>query len=191
MTTCPIITVVDQQCGHEFPPYGSAWPYVPPCRFDRRGLSRSSRLVGLFSGDLVARSPHGLSRRRLNRLSRLADLLDGRARKSFMGLAMGTLFLGTQQVMIHMVPDPSYGNLSIFFASYAELSVLYDAETLSYHDGSNSDRDAFPPRLRHARRWSWPSWLVAISPPSTTWSSQGWSTAGETSSSMCSARTRT
>jgi hypothetical protein len=145
------MTVVDQQCGHEFPPYGSAWLYVPPC-IDRRGLSRSPRLVGLFSGDLVARPPRGLSRWRLNRSSRLTDLLDGWARKSFMGLAMGTLFLGTQQVTIHMVPDPSYDDLSTFFASYVELSALYDAETLSYHDGSNSGRDAFPPRLRHTRR---------------------------------------
>jgi hypothetical protein len=36
--------------------------------------------------------------------------------------------------------------LSIFFASYAELSVSCDVETTPYHGGI----DAFPPRLCHA-----------------------------------------
>jgi hypothetical protein len=49
-----------------------------------------------------------------------------------------------------MGPNPSYDDLSIFFASYAELSASYDAETASYHDGSSGGFGSFPPRLRHA-----------------------------------------
>lgn len=49
-----------------------------------------------------------------------------------------------------MAPNPSYDDLSVFFASYAELSVSYDEETSSYHGGSNSDFGAFLPPLRDA-----------------------------------------
>jgi hypothetical protein len=33
-----------------------------------------------------------------------------------------------RQVTIHMEPNPSYDDLSIFFVSYVELSMFYDEE---------------------------------------------------------------
>lgn len=47
-----------------------------------------------------------------------------------------------------MEPKPSYQ--LAFFASYMELSTLYDTETMSNYGGSSSKPDAFPPQLRHA-----------------------------------------
>jgi hypothetical protein len=49
-----------------------------------------------------------------------------------------------------MGQNPSYDDLATFFASYAEFSVLYDAEAMSYYGGSNSSPDVFPPQLRNA-----------------------------------------
>jgi hypothetical protein len=45
-----------------------------------------------------------------------------------------------------MGPNPSYENLSAFFASYIELFASYDAETSSYHGGPSNSFGAFPPR---------------------------------------------
>jgi hypothetical protein len=53
-----------------------------------------------------------------------------------------------RQIMIHMGPNPSYDYLSTFFASYVELSALYDVEMTSYYSGSSSSSSAFPPQLR-------------------------------------------
>jgi hypothetical protein len=50
------------------------------------------------------------------------------------------------QIVIHMGPNPSYDDMSVFFAFYVELFVLCDVETTPYHDGF----DAFSPRLRLA-----------------------------------------
>lgn len=49
-----------------------------------------------------------------------------------------------------MGPDPTYDDLSVFFASYMELSALYNAETLSCHGRSSSSSGGFPHRLRRA-----------------------------------------
>jgi hypothetical protein len=51
------------------------------------------------------------------------------------------------QTVIHMGTNPSYDDLPVFFASYAELPVSCDIETMPYCGGF----DAFPPRLRHRR----------------------------------------
>jgi hypothetical protein len=50
-----------------------------------------------------------------------------------------------RHIAIHMGSDPSYDDLLVFFASYTELSALYDAETSSYHDSSSSSPGTFPP----------------------------------------------
>jgi hypothetical protein len=63
-------------------------------------------------------------------------------------------------IVIHMGPNPSYDDMSVFFASYVELSASCDAETTPYHNSFG----AFPPRLRHARWQSPPSCSVATSP---------------------------
>jgi hypothetical protein len=57
-----------------------------------------------------------------------------------------------RKIVIHMGPNSTYDDLSIFFASYTKLSTLYDTETLSYHGGSSSGPSAFLPRLRAPRR---------------------------------------
>jgi hypothetical protein len=49
-----------------------------------------------------------------------------------------------------MEPNPSYDDLSVFFASYTELFASYDAETMPYHDSSRNGFDAFPSRVHHA-----------------------------------------
>lgn len=49
-------------------------------------------------------------------------------------------------VTFRMGPNPSYDDLPVFFASYAELPVSCDVETMPYHGGF----DAFPSRLHHA-----------------------------------------
>lgn len=56
-----------------------------------------------------------------------------------------------RHIGIHMGPDPTYDDMSVFFASYMELYVLYDAEASSYHDGSSSGPGALLSRLRYAR----------------------------------------
>jgi hypothetical protein len=55
-----------------------------------------------------------------------------------------------RHIAIHMGPNPSYDDMSVFFASYAELSVLYDIETTPYRGDSRDGFNAFPPRLNHA-----------------------------------------
>jgi hypothetical protein len=87
VTTCPVTTVMDQQHRLGFPPCGFAW-----C-----DLGRMSCLIDLLGGDLSFVPPRRLARQELGRSTRLVGLLGGRARKRFMGLAMGTLFLGTRQ----------------------------------------------------------------------------------------------
>lgn len=47
------------------------------------------------------------------------------------------------QIAIHMGPDPLYDDMLAFFASYAELSTLYDTESSSYHDCSRSGPGTF------------------------------------------------
>jgi hypothetical protein len=109
--TCPVtVVVMDQQSRSGFPPCGSTWSYVLPRRLARGGLGRSPRIVDLLGGDLVAcpasqtcsawtwslAPPRGLARRRLSRSPCLAGLHSGQARKRFMGLDMGTEFLGTR-----------------------------------------------------------------------------------------------
>jgi hypothetical protein len=56
-----------------------------------------------------------------------------------------------------MGPNPTYDDMSAFFASYAEHSASYDAEASSYYGGSSNGPDAFPPRLRRA-----PAVIVAL-----------------------------
>jgi hypothetical protein len=51
-----------------------------------------------------------------------------------------------------MGPNRSYDNLSVFFVSYTELSMLYDMETMSYYGGSSSNPCTFLPRLAVPRR---------------------------------------
>jgi hypothetical protein len=55
-----------------------------------------------------------------------------------------------RQIKIHVGPNLSYGDLSVFFTTYAKLSMSYDVETVSYHDDSRGDFGAFPSRPCHA-----------------------------------------
>lgn len=55
-----------------------------------------------------------------------------------------------RQITVHIGPNPMYVNLLTFFASFVVLSVLYDAETMSYYDGASDSPVAIPPRLHHA-----------------------------------------
>lgn len=87
------------------------WSYAPPCSLARRGLGRSSHLADFLGGDLVVRlasqvclagnwsfvQPHRFSTQGLGRSSCHADLLDKWAREKFMGLTLGTPFVGTRQ----------------------------------------------------------------------------------------------
>lgn len=50
-----------------------------------------------------------------------------------------------------MGPNPSYDDISAFFASYTELSGLYNAKTMSYYGGSSNSHDAF--RVDYATPW--------------------------------------
>jgi hypothetical protein len=94
----------------------SAWSVALPPTLARRGLGRSSCLADLLGGGLIGHlasktysvrtwsfvPPCRLARRGLDRSSRLVDLLDGDlvgswARDMFMGHALSTPFLGTQQ----------------------------------------------------------------------------------------------
>jgi hypothetical protein len=52
--------------------------------------------------------------------------------------------------MIHMGPNPSYDDLSAFFASYAELSASYDAKMSPNYGEFISGSGAFEPLLRLA-----------------------------------------
>jgi hypothetical protein len=54
-----------------------------------------------------------------------------------------------RHITIHMGPNPSYDNRSVFYASYTELSASYGMKTSSYYDDSNSGFGTFPPRLCH------------------------------------------
>lgn len=56
-----------------------------------------------------------------------------------------------------MGPNPTYDDMSAFFASYAEHSASYDAKVSSYYGGSSNSPDPFPPRLRRA-----PAVIVAL-----------------------------
>lgn len=48
-----------------------------------------------------------------------------------------------RHIAIHMGPDPLYDDMLAFFASYTELSTLYDTEASSYHDCSRSGPSTF------------------------------------------------
>jgi hypothetical protein len=76
-----------------------------------------------------------------------------------------------RHIVIHMGPNPLYDDLSAFFASYAELSALYDEEATSYYGGSSSSPSSVPPLMCHA-----PTVIAALvthdhPPPLMTWSS--------------------
>jgi hypothetical protein len=87
------------------------WSYASPRRLARRGLGRSSHFVDFVGGDLVVRpasqvclvgnwsfvQPHRFSPQGLGRSPCRVDFLDKWARERFMGLTLGTPFLGTQQ----------------------------------------------------------------------------------------------
>jgi hypothetical protein len=62
-----------------------------------------------------------------------------------------------RQIAIHMGPNPSYDNLSAFFASYAKHSALYSVETMSYYGSSIISTHVFPPQLCHA-----PTVIIAL-----------------------------
>jgi hypothetical protein len=67
-----------------------AWSFAPPHRLARRGLGHSPRLVGLLSADLVVRPAS-------QTCSRGGGELVGKwAKERFMGLTLGTPFLGTR-----------------------------------------------------------------------------------------------
>lgn len=55
-----------------------------------------------------------------------------------------------QHITIPMEPGPLYDGLYAFFASYAEISALYNAETSFYRDGPSYGSGAFLTRLCHA-----------------------------------------
>lgn len=55
-----------------------------------------------------------------------------------------------RHIVIYMGPNPSYDDQWAFFLFYVELSVFYNKERLSCHDGSGGSPRVFPTRLRHA-----------------------------------------
>lgn len=55
-----------------------------------------------------------------------------------------------RHIAIYMGPNPSYDDLWAFFSFYMKLSVFYNKERLSCHDGSGGSPHLFPTRLCHA-----------------------------------------
>jgi hypothetical protein len=53
------------------------------------------------------------------------------------------------QMVIHMVPSPSYDDLWAFFSSYACLSALCDEGRFAHHYGFGDISKLFPPHKRH------------------------------------------
>jgi hypothetical protein len=103
VATCPITTVMDQQRRPRLPPCGSVWSFTPPRKLARRGLGCSPHLADLL-GEGFGHSPllTDLLGGAFGHLPRLVDLLGGDlvgkwARERFMGLPLGTHFLGIRQ----------------------------------------------------------------------------------------------